>query len=81
MFIKHAMDFLYLCPSIKCEANWVLNSLKVLMELGVNLLNQILASPLSVVGKALYMISSAIPCRCIKVLIDSRWSKGSLDSS
>ena len=45
MFIKHAVDFLYLCPQMKCEANWALNSLKVLMELGVNLLNQILAGP------------------------------------
>ena len=61
MLIRHTVDFLYLCPSIKCEANWVLRSLKVLMELGVNLLNQILVSPLSVVGKALHMILSATP--------------------
>ena len=47
----------------------------------VNLLNQILAGLFSVVEKALHMISSATPCRCIKVLIDSKWSKGSLDSS
>ena len=59
MLITHAVDFLYLCPSIKCEANWALNSLKVPMELGINLLNQILAGPFSVVGKALHMISSA----------------------
>ena len=50
------------------------------MELDVNLLNQILAGLFSVVEKALHMISSATPCRCIKVLIDSKWSKGSLDS-
>ena len=49
------MDLLYLCPSIKCEVNWAFNSLKVLMELGVNLLNQILAGPFSVVGKALHI--------------------------
>ena len=55
MLIKHAVDFLYLCPLIKCEANWALNSLKVLMELGVNLLNQILAGPFSVVGKAMHI--------------------------
>ena len=61
MLIRHAVDFVYLCPSIKCEANWALRSLKVLMELGVNLLNQILVGPLSVVGKALHMISSATP--------------------
>ena len=61
MFIRHAVDFLYLCPPMKCETNWALNSLKVLVELGVNLLNQILAGPFNVVGKALHMISSATP--------------------
>ena len=59
MFIRHAVDFLYLCPPMKCKANWVLNSLKVLIELGVNLLNQILVGPFSMVGKPLHMISSA----------------------
>ena len=53
---------------MKCEVNWVLSSLKVLMELGVNWLNQILEGPFSDVGKALHMISSATPWRCIKVL-------------
>jgi len=72
MLIKHAVDFLYLCPLIKCEANWALNSLKVPIELGINLLNQTLAGPFSVVGKALHIISLAIPCRCIKVLKDSK---------
>ena len=81
MFIRHVVDFLYLCPSMKCKANWALNSLKVLMELGVSLLNQILAGPFSVVGKVLHMISFATPYKCIKVLKDSRWSRGSLDSS
>ena len=52
MLLRHTMDFLYLCPSIKCEANCVLSSLKVLMELGVNLLNHTLAKPFNVVGKA-----------------------------
>ena len=51
MFIKHAVDFLYLCPLMKCKANWALNSLKVPMELGVSLLNQILTSPFNVVGR------------------------------
>ena len=72
MPIKHTMDFLYLCPPIKCEVNWALNFLKVLMELGFNLLNQILAGPFNVVGKALHIISPATPCRCIRVLKDSR---------
>ena len=61
MFIRHAMDFLYLCPPMKCEVNWVFNSFRVLMELGISLLNQILTSPFSVVGKALHIISSATP--------------------
>ena len=61
MLIRHVVNFLYLCLLIKCEANWALNSLKVLIELGVNLLNQILAGPFSVVGKTLHMISSATP--------------------
>ena len=47
--------------AMKCEANWALNSLKKLIELGVNLLNQILMGPFSVVGKALHMISFSIP--------------------
>ena len=61
MFIRHAVDFLYLCPPMKCDANWVLNSLKELMELGISLLNQTLAGPFNVIGKALHMISSGIP--------------------
>ena len=72
MLIRHVIDFLYLCPLMKCEANGALNSLKVPMELGVNLLNQILAGPFSVVGKTLHMISSATPYKCIRVLKDSR---------
>ena len=66
------MDFLYLCPPIKCEANYAFNSMKVLMEFGVNLLNHILVGPFSVVGKALHMILFAIPYRCIRFLKDSR---------
>ena len=72
MLIRHTMDFLYLCPSIKCEANCVLNSLKVLMELGVNLLNHTLAKPFNVVRKVRHMISSTMPCKYIRVLNDSR---------
>ena len=53
---------------MKCEVNWALNFLKVLIELGVSLLNQILAGPFNVVGKALHMISSGTPWRCIRVL-------------
>ena len=61
MLIKQAVDFLYLCPPMMCAVNWALNSLKVLTGLGVSRLNQILAAPFSVIGKALHMISSATP--------------------
>ena len=61
MFIRHAVDFLYLCPPMKCEANCVLNSLKVLMKLGVSLLNHILKGPFSIVAKVLHMILSGTP--------------------
>ena len=57
---------------MKCEVNWAFNSLKVLIEFGVNLLNQILAGPFNVVGKALHMISSDTPWRCIRILKVSR---------
>ena len=46
------MDFLYLCPLIKCKANYVFSSLKVPMELSINLLNHTLAGPFNIVGKA-----------------------------
>ena len=46
---------------MKCNVNWALNFLKELMELGISLLNHILAGPFSVMGKALHMISSGIP--------------------
>ena len=42
------------------------------MELGMNLLNQILVRPFNVVGKALHIILFVTPCRCIKVLKDSK---------
>ena len=61
MLIKHAVDLLYRCPPMKWEVNWALNSLKVLIEFGVSLLNQTLAGPFSVVGNALHMISSGTP--------------------
>ena len=81
MLIKHVVDFLYLCPPIKCEAHDALNSLKVPMELGVNLLNHTLVIPFSIVGKARHMILSATPCKCMRMLNDSRWSKGFFDPS
>ena len=61
IFIKQVVHFLYQCLPIKCEVNRALNFLKVLMEFGVNLLNQTLAGPFSVAGNALHMISSGTP--------------------
>ena len=72
MLIGHVVDFLYLCSSIKCEANYALSSLKVPIELGVNLLNHTLAGPFSVVGKAQQIILPATPCKCMRVLNDFR---------
>ena len=46
---------------MKCDVSWALNSLKVLINLGISLLNQILAGPFNVVGKALHMISFGTP--------------------
>ena len=57
-----------------------LNSLKVDTVLGVNLLNYTRASSLSVAGNALHIISSRTLYRCMRVLNDSRWSRGSFNS-
>ena len=54
---------------MKCEVNWALNSLKVLIEFGVNLLNQIFTEPFSIVGKALHMISFGTPWRDRKSVV------------
>ena len=72
MLIRHAVDFLYLCPPIKCDVNYAFSSLKVLMELGVNLLNHILEGPFNVVRKDRHMILSKTPCKCMRVLNDSK---------
>ena len=61
MLINHVVDLLYRCPPMKCDVSWALNSLKVLIKLGISLLNQILAGPFNVVGKALHMISFGTP--------------------
>ena len=81
VFNKLAEDFLYLCMPMKCETKCPLNSLKVKTVLGVILLNHTLVDPLSVVGKALHMISFRTPYRCMRVLNNSRWSSGSFDPS
>ena len=58
-----------------------LNSLKVETKLGAILLNHTQAGPLSVVEKALYIISSRTPYKCMRFLNDSRWSKASFNPS
>ena len=70
-------ECLCLCPPIKLLTNSLLNSSKELTELGGILLNHTRAGPLRVVEKALYIISSGIPWRCIVVLKVAMWSKGS----
>ena len=65
-----------LCPPIKLLTNNLLNSLKELTLFGRILLNHTRTGPLSVVGKALHIISSRTPWRCIVVLKEAIWSHG-----
>lgn len=81
VFNKLAVDLLYLCTPMKCKTKCPFNSLKVKTVLGVILLNHTLVGPLSVVGKALHMISSWTPYRCMRVLNNSRWLSGFFDPS
>ena len=67
---------LCLCPSIKLLTNSLLNSSKELIVFGGILLNCTYAGPLRVVGKALHIISSGTPWRCIVVLMVAMWSHG-----
>ena len=80
-FNRLAEDLLYLCPPIKWVMKCPFNSLKVETVLGVSLFNHTFTGPLSVVGNTLHMILFGTPCRCIKVLNNSRWSNGSCDPS
>ena len=67
-------ECLCLCPSIKLLTNNLLNSLKEPTVFGGILLNHTRADPLRVVGKALHIISSETPWRCIVVLKVAMWS-------
>ena len=51
------------------------------MVLGTSLLKHTLMGTLSVVGNPLHMISSETPCRCIRVLEDSKLPNGSCEPS
>ena len=68
---------LCLYPLVKLLTNNLLNSSKQLTELGGILLNHTRVGLLRVVGKALHIISSGTPWRCIVVLKVAMWSKGS----
>ena len=74
-------DLLCLCPPMKCVTKCLLNSLKVETVFGVSLLNHTFVGPFSVVGKTLHIISSGIPCKCMRVLNDSKWSNESREPS
>lgn len=80
IFSRFVEDLLYLCLPMKCVMKCPLNSLKIDMEFGAILLNLTLASPLSITGNTLHMISLGTPYTCIRVLNDFKWSNGSLDS-
>ena len=68
---------LCLCPPIKLLTNSLLNSSKEPTIFEGILLNYTHAGPLGVVGKALHIISSGSPWRCIVVLKVAIWSKRS----
>ena len=80
-FRRLAEDLLYYWPPMKCVTKSPLNSLKVETELGAILLNHTWAGPLNVVRKALHMISFRTPYRCMRVLNNSKWLKGSFNLS
>ena len=79
IFSRLTEDLLHLYPPIKWVTKCPLNSLKVDTVLRVSLLNHTHTGPLSVVGDALHKILSRTPCRYMRVLNDSRWSRGSFD--
>ena len=70
-------ECLCLCPPIKLLINSLLNSSKELTVFRGILLNHTCASLLRVVGKALHIISSGTPWRCIIDLKVAIWSHGS----
>ena len=74
-------EHLCLYPPIKLLMNNLLNFLKEPTMIGVILLNHTRAGPIKVVGKALHIILSGIPWRCIVVLKVAIWSHGSRVSS
>ena len=68
---------LCLWPPMELLTNNLLKSSKELMVFRGILLNHTYVGPLRVVGKALHIISSRTPWRCIVVLKVTMWSHGS----
>ena len=81
MLRRCLVGFLCRCPPMKWQTKPLLSYSKFAMVLGGILLNHILATPFSVVGKALHITSSRVIYKSIKVLNDLMWSKGSLELS
>ena len=77
MFSKLDEERLCLWPLMKLLMNNLLNSWNEVMVFGGSLPNYTLAGPFNLVGKALHMISSGTPCRCMVVLKVAIWSQGS----
>ena len=77
MFSRLDEERLCLWPPTKLLANSLLNSWNEVIAFGGSLPNYTLARPFSVIGKALYMILSRTPWRCMVVLNVTMWSQGS----
>ena len=77
MFSKLDEERLCLWPSTKLLMNNLLNSWNEVMVFGGSLPNHTLAGPFNVVGKALHMISSGTPWRCMVILNVAIWSQRS----
>ena len=70
-------EHFYLCPPTKLLTNNLLNSWKEVIVFGGNFPNLTLVGPFKVVGKALHIISSGTPCRCMVILNMAMWPQGS----
>ena len=77
MFNRLDEECFYLCPPTKLLTNNLLNSWKEVMVFGGSLLNHSLVGPFKVIGKALHIILSETPWRCMVVMNVAMWSQGS----
>ena len=76
MFSRPNEECLCLWPPTKLLTNNLLNSCNEIMVFGGSLLNHTLTGPFNMVGKAMHMILSRIPWRCIVDLNVAMWSQG-----